>query len=250
MLTEVPSLTSLAHAHDCCTDLFCLLRLSEIVIAAPERPVALRAMVDELARLARVKRAWVAATDDGGRLRYLAHRGLPGRTAHEAFTAPADTMAASALDEARLVQVVKGGLEPSGTVVLPVLAGERPCGIVGVGLVKGVPLDAWNEELFWAVADLIALVMLQRDTRRGAPGELQLTRRQRDVLFELVEHGATNAQIATTLGLSARTVKIHLLAAYRQLGVRRRGEAIRLVLTRHANWLSQERERRRRRHPG
>ena len=64
------------------------------------------------------------------------------------------------------------------------------------------------------------------------------------MIFELVDRGASNAQIAAHLGLSARTVKIHLQAAYRQLGVSRRGDAIRLILTRHADWLAQERERR------
>lgn len=75
-------------------------------------------------------------------------------------------------------------------------------------------------------------------------GELRLTRRQRDVLFELVERGAGNERIGHALGLSARTVKIHLQAAYRQLGVRSRAEAIRLILTKHADWLERERERR------
>jgi DNA-binding NarL/FixJ family response regulator len=77
-----------------------------------------------------------------------------------------------------------------------------------------------------------------------ASAEPRLTRRQRDVVFELVEHGASNEQIAEALSLSARTVKIHLQAAYRLLGVRTRSEVIRLVLTRHAEWLSRERERR------
>ena len=81
-------------------------------------------------------------------------------------------------------------------------------------------------------------------TARSPATRLRLTRRQRDVIFELVERGASNAQIAADLGLSARTVKIHLQAAYRQLGVSRRGDAIRLVLTRHGEWLAQERERR------
>ena len=112
-----------------------------------------------------------------------------------------------------------------------------------------MPLDEWTEQVVWAVADLLALVLL--DDRRppnwhGAAGgnALRLTRRQRDVIFELVDRGASNAQIAAHLGLSSRTVKIHLQAAYRQLGVSRRGDAIRLVLTRHGDWLTQERERR------
>ena len=71
-----------------------------------------------------------------------------------------------------------------------------------------------------------------------------LTRRQSDALFELVEDGATNEQIAARLGVSSLTVKVHLSAAFRQLGVKRRSDAVRLVLTRHADWLAHERSRR------
>ena len=102
----------------------------------------------------------------------------------------------------------------------------------------------------WAAADLIALVLLNgrstADDVSGAVGDggkLGLTRRQGDVIFLLVDRGASNDQIAAELGLSGRTVKIHLQAAYRHLGVRRRGDAMRTVLTRHGDWLELERGR-------
>jgi DNA-binding NarL/FixJ family response regulator len=60
------------------------------------------------------------------------------------------------------------------------------------------------------------------------PADLDaLTPRQRDVL-ELVAEGLSNAQIAQRLFLSESTVKQHLRAAYKVLGVKDRKEAARL----------------------
>jgi DNA-binding CsgD family transcriptional regulator len=132
-----------------------------------------------------------------------------------------------------------------GCVTVPILGAEQALGVLGVNLRDGFPLSAWLEHVLWVAADLMALVLLDdRAAPAGSRDALRLTRRQADVLHELVERGASNEQIAASLGLSARTVKVYLRAVYRQLGVRRRGEAIQLVLTRHAGWLARERERR------
>ncbi len=56
-----------------------------------------------------------------------------------------------------------------------------------------------------------------------------LTPRQREIL-ELVAKGLTNAQIAKRLFLSESTIKQHLRAAYKLLGVRNRTEAGRLFV--------------------
>ena len=55
-----------------------------------------------------------------------------------------------------------------------------------------------------------------------------LSRRQRETL-ELAAEGLTNVQIAQRLYLAVPTVKNHLSAAYRLLGVKTRAEASRLV---------------------
>jgi DNA-binding CsgD family transcriptional regulator len=246
-----------AEPSQCCLDLLCLLRLSEIVIADPGCAAALPAMVDEIVRSRRVERSLVAVPEaGGGRLRYLAHRGLPGRVAHRVFTDSTTEAAAEAMTQRRIVALPAVGGEPSGgCVTVPILAGDGAIGVLGVRLDDGVPLDAWRSEMLLAVADLMALILLETRRARGpaaaavpepsGTGEmLLLTRRQRDVLFELVERGAGNDEIGDALGLSGRTVKIHLQATYRQLGVRSRGEAIRLILTRHADWLARERKRR------
>jgi DNA-binding NarL/FixJ family response regulator len=70
--------------------------------------------------------------------------------------------------------------------------------------------------------------------REGAGGEIsagfkldqdKLTLRQRDVLQELLK-GQASKEIARTLDIAEGTVKIHLAAIYRALGVRTRAEAI------------------------
>jgi len=57
----------------------------------------------------------------------------------------------------------------------------------------------------------------------GVPGKLTL--RQREVLTELLK-GQASKEIARTLDIAEGTVKIHLAAIYRALGVRTRAEAI------------------------
>jgi len=52
----------------------------------------------------------------------------------------------------------------------------------------------------------------------------RLTPRQRDVL-ELLVKGQSNKEIARTLDLGEGTVKIHLAALFRNLGVRNRATA-------------------------
>lgn len=56
-------------------------------------------------------------------------------------------------------------------------------------------------------------------------GESKLTLRQKEVLNELLK-GQASKEIARTLDIAEGTVKIHLAAIYRALGVRTRAEAI------------------------
>ena len=238
------------HYPQGCVDLLCLLRLSEIALAGPKPKAGLRAMVDELHRLAPVNCSIVALPDrDGARLRYVAHAGLPGRPAHQSFNGEVTAFAAQAMGTRQIVQLATAdavlGESGGGCVTVPILGAEQALGALGVNLRDGLPLDPWFEHVLWAAADLMALVLLDGGAPpAGSRDALRLTPRQGDVLYELVERGASNEQIAASLGLSARTVKVHLRAVYRQLGVRRRAEAIQLVLTRHRGWLARERERR------
>jgi DNA-binding NarL/FixJ family response regulator len=59
----------------------------------------------------------------------------------------------------------------------------------------------------------------------AAPGAPPFTDRQKAVL-ELLPTGKSNKEIGRDLGICEGTVKVHLLAAFRQLGVRNRVEAV------------------------
>lgn len=68
-----------------------------------------------------------------------------------------------------------------------------------------------------------AAASLQPST--GGFGQDKLTGRQKEVLTELLK-GQASKEIARTLDIAEGTVKIHLAAIYRALGVRTRAEAI------------------------
>lgn len=57
----------------------------------------------------------------------------------------------------------------------------------------------------------------------------RLTARQREIIDRLSRPGATQAAVADDLGISVQTVKNHLTLAYRTLGVRSFGQAVRVV---------------------
>jgi DNA-binding CsgD family transcriptional regulator len=60
----------------------------------------------------------------------------------------------------------------------------------------------------------------------GAPGDVDLTNREVQVL-SLITDGATNKEVGTQLGISARTVQKHLEHIYDKLGTHRRTAAAR-----------------------
>ena len=59
-----------------------------------------------------------------------------------------------------------------------------------------------------------------------------LTGREREVL-RLVAQGLRTGEVAAELGLSPRTVDVHLRAIYRKLGVRSRMAATRVAIEQH-----------------
>ena len=68
-------------------------------------------------------------------------------------------------------------------------------------------------------------VALMNEAAPRAAGSLPLTSRQMDVM-RLLSHGKPNKVIARELDLSESTVKVHLLAIFRALGVHNRTEAV------------------------
>jgi ATP/maltotriose-dependent transcriptional regulator MalT len=65
-----------------------------------------------------------------------------------------------------------------------------------------------------------------RISRLAAGAEVQLTRREREVLT-LVAEGMTNAEIGARLWISAGTVRRHLENTFSKLGVHTRTAAVR-----------------------
>ncbi|WP_255579126.1 response regulator transcription factor [Deinococcus sp. RIT780] len=66
---------------------------------------------------------------------------------------------------------------------------------------------------------------LHEDDPAGAPGDVTLTPRERDVLALLAE-GLSNKRAARDLGVSESTVKFHVQALYSKLGVQSRARAV------------------------
>jgi ATP/maltotriose-dependent transcriptional regulator MalT len=80
-----------------------------------------------------------------------------------------------------------------------------------------------------AQADALDTRMPASQTTRAAALPAGLTTREGDVL-RLLAAGLTNAEIATRLSLSPRTINAHLTTIYSKLGVVTRGAAIRFAL--------------------
>src|SRR5207344_2239618 len=84
-------------------ELLCLLRLHEIALGSPAPVIGLRAMVDEIARVPGVMRAVVAVpSGDDGQVRFLAHVGKRGLSAHAPLQQVASPMLAKALHSGEL----------------------------------------------------------------------------------------------------------------------------------------------------
>lgn len=74
---------------------------------------------------------------------------------------------------------------------------------------------------------LSPIVSLNKD-KKNEVSELSLTRRQKEVISLLAE-GKTNRLIGEQLGLSERTIKVHITKIYRLLNVSNRTEALNKV---------------------
>jgi len=119
---------------------------------------------------------------------------------------------------------------------------EKPHGAVGDGPVTGTALEARAsgllragmrpEQILRAVRVALRgetvlprhLLLEWVDEQRPPDLGVLLSARQREIL-ELVVKGSTNAEIAGRLFLSESTIKQHLRAAYKTLGVRNRRDA-------------------------
>lgn len=107
-------------------------------------------------------------------------------------------------------------------------------GALGAGVHGYVPKTLPSRSIRAAIENVLAggvyvpaqVTERSASTRRAIESsQPHLTARQAEVL-ESLESGASNKEIARKLNLTEGTVKIHLAAIYRQIGVKSRGEAI------------------------
>ncbi len=119
--------------------------------------------------------------------------------------------------------------------VLVLSASEDPLHVrkaLSIGARGFVPKAAPSEELLAAVEEVLAggtyLPQIQQvaDEHDG-----MLTSRQEEILQRLVE-GHSNRRIALELGLAESTVKAHVSAIYRQLGVDNRAQLVAYAINR------------------
>src|ERR1041385_7161118 len=134
------------------------------------------------------------------------------------------------------------------TVEMLIVAGERwGAAVITVSamalfvvaeLLTGGIYQAATAALALAVTGTIAHAVIafarQRalpDPAPAVPASSPLSSRETEVLRELVA-GARNAEIAARLGITERTVKAHLAAIYRKLGVETRAAAVGIAMQR------------------
>jgi DNA-binding NarL/FixJ family response regulator len=145
---------------------------------------------------------------------------MPGRSGPEALSALVEAFPQSAI-------VVMSGSE----------AKEDVLACLSAGVDGYIPKSLSVPEMVSAIRQVLAggTFVPRSLARRGVeatprikpttPGVDHLTPRQRDVLDELLK-GKSSKEIARALDLAEGTVKIHLAAIYRAIGVRTRAEAI------------------------
>jgi DNA-binding NarL/FixJ family response regulator len=94
-------------------------------------------------------------------------------------------------------------------------------------LVDAIRVVAAGNSLFGPAATerLVARFGQQRDPSAPTRSLEELTEREREIL-RLLATGLSNAELATTLHLSETTVKTHVSAVLRKLGVRDRVQAV------------------------
>ncbi|PYE55455.1 LuxR family two component transcriptional regulator [Deinococcus yavapaiensis KR-236] len=112
-------------------------------------------------------------------------------------------------------------------------------GVAGY-LLKDVPIETLRDTVVRvaggeryvqpSVAEKLALALARRSEPTPTHAPELLTRRERDVLA-LVARGLANKRIASALGLSESTVKVHVSNVLAKLGARDRLEAVQLALS-------------------
>jgi DNA-binding NarL/FixJ family response regulator len=128
-----------------------------------------------------------------------------------------------------LYDKLREALVHASVIVICAADRERPQALLWAG-VDGIVFDPGADAVVGAVVRaVLASYVVVPHALRAAVQPPPLTRRERDML-ELVVEGLTNREIAERLYLAESTVKRHLSATFRRLGVSSRREAAAAVL--------------------
>jgi DNA-binding CsgD family transcriptional regulator len=234
-----------------------LLRLSDILLERPARQEGLGRIADEIATAPgfhSVAIAFRVAHD--ARLEVQAHRGLAGPATGTTLWLPCDDGPGRLALEERRIVVTRRPDAASTCLYVPIIALDEVLGLLDVCAAAELPWGAWDEEIVGSYADYIAAFVTGAPARArlvtwpgghsdGIDIAGRLTARQCEVLLHLVEHGASNREIADRLGLVEATVKVHMREILTRLGVTSRTEAVHLVFSRAPRWLAEARARHR-----
>jgi DNA-binding NarL/FixJ family response regulator len=145
------------------------------------------------------------------------------------------------MDGVEATRTITAGSECSQVLVLTSFSDtDRIVAALDAGAMGYLLKDAEPEELLEGVravargeSPLHPRAARQLLQARSSPARPKLSRREREVLELLVE-GLANKQIARRLGITERTVKAHLTAAFQRIGVADRTQAA-LWMQRHGS---------------
>jgi DNA-binding CsgD family transcriptional regulator len=143
--------------------------------------------------------------------------------------------ALEAIGRAAMVIDASGAIVEATILARPLLADSRGpmrytlCAVVGEG---GAEHPDWSRTPVVTDGHGVEHLVVARPAKMGVAGRLPhadrewgLTARQRNVLAE-VAVGNSNKTIAATLGVSVRTVEVHLTAVFTKAGVSSRAELL------------------------
>lgn len=125
-------------------------------------------------------------------------------------------------------QVVMPLAAPDVSAALIVLRGDRDFSDEEIGVAQ---LFARQVNLAWETSRILEAVQLQTPAATAdhdAFARWRLSPREGEVLTWVAE-GKRNSEIAIILGMSPRTVEVHLTSIYRKLGVENRASAVAML---------------------
>ncbi|HMR32181.1 MAG TPA: LuxR C-terminal-related transcriptional regulator [Geminicoccaceae bacterium] len=246
------------HAHARHVDgLLRLLRISGVLLEHPPQKEGLARIADEIASTPGLRRAAIGRLDNGRpRLQVIARAGNNQDAVGPAEIPLSATQGACAIAIGERRLIADWSAAPAGLkLYAPIEAADRLLGVLAVEADPDLAVDGWQEELLGSYADYVAAFMAGQPARPRAlrgppqpkPDEIDiaglLTARQQDVLYLLVEGGASNREIARSLATTEATVKVHMRAILSAIKVTSRAEAIQLVYQRAPGWLARMRQR-------